>query len=71
MAVVALLALLLGSFAGLVIGRWVALIPIAAAIAPAALLGGPETGALSALAAAGFLAGLHLHRAVAEQYAPR
>ena len=35
------------------------------------LLGGPETGAISVLAAAGFLAGVHLHRAVAEQYAPR
>ena len=71
MAVVALLALLLGSFAGLVIGRWAAVLLVALAIAPAVLVGGPETGAVSVLAAAGFLAGVHLHRAVAEQYAPR
>jgi hypothetical protein len=71
MAVIALLALLLGSFAGLVIGRWAAALPVAAAIAPAVFLGGPETGAVGVLAAAGFVAGVHLHRAVAEQYAPR
>jgi hypothetical protein len=71
MAVIALLALLLGSFAGLVIGRWAAVLPVAVAIAPAVLLGGPETGAVGVLAAAGFVAGVHLHRAVAEQYAPR
>jgi hypothetical protein len=71
MAVIALLALLLGSFAGLVIGRWAAVLPVAVAIAPAVVLGGSETGGVSVLAAAGFLAGVHLHRAVAEQYAPR
>jgi hypothetical protein len=70
MAVVALLALLVGSFAGLVIGRWAAVLPFAAAVAPAALLAGPDAGALGALAGAGFLAGVHLHRVVAEQYAP-
>jgi len=70
-AVVALLALLLGSFAGLVLGRWAGVLPFAVAIAPAALLGGPEAGALGAFAAAGFLACVHLHRAVAEQYTPR
>jgi hypothetical protein len=71
MAVIALLALLLGSFAGLVIGRWAAVLPVAVAIAPAVALGGPETGGISVLAAAGFAAGVRLHRAVAEQYAPR
>jgi hypothetical protein len=71
MAVVALFALLLGSFGGLVIGRWAAVLPLVAAIAPAALVAGPEAGALGALAAAGLLAGVQLHRVVAEQYAPR
>jgi hypothetical protein len=71
MAVVALLALLLGSCAGLVIGRWTAVLPLAAAIAPAAVVAGPEAGAVGALATAGLLAGVHLHRIVAEQYAPR
>ena len=67
MAVVALLVLLLGSMAGLVTGRWPPRLPWAAAVA-AALLAGPEAGALGALGAAGFLAGAYLHQAVAEQY---
>jgi hypothetical protein len=71
MALVALLALMLGSFAGLLIGRWTAALPFAAAIPAAALLAGPEAGAVGALAAAGLLAGVQLHRAVAEQFAPR
>ena len=71
MALVALLALMLGSFAGLVIGRWAAALPVAAAMPSAGLLAGPELGAVGALAAAGLLAGVHLHRVVAEQYAPR
>jgi hypothetical protein len=71
MAVLALLALLLGSFAGLLIGRWQAVLPLAAAIPAGALLGGPEAAALAALAVAGFVAGVHLHRVVAEQYVPR
>jgi hypothetical protein len=71
MAVLALLVLLLGSFAGLLIGRWQAVLPVAAAIPAGALLGGPEAGALGALGVAGFAAGLHLHRVVAEQYVPR
>jgi hypothetical protein len=33
-----------------------------------ALLAGPEAGALGALGAAGFLAGVQLHHAVAESY---
>ena len=69
MALVALLALLLGSFAGLLIGRWAA----AAAVRRRrsrrpACSPGPEIGAVGALAAAGLLAGVHLHRVVAEQY---
>jgi hypothetical protein len=71
MALVALLALMLGSFAGLLIGRWAAALPLAAAIPAAALLAGPEAGAVGLLGAAGVLAGVQLHRAVAEQYAPR
>ncbi|MEA2332551.1 MAG: hypothetical protein QOH58_2689 [Thermoleophilaceae bacterium] len=68
MALVALLALMLGSFAGLLIGRWAAALPFAAVIPAAGLLVGPEIGAVAALAAAGVLAGVHLHQAVAEQY---
>ena len=71
MTVIALLALLFGSFAGLVIGRWSAVLPLAAAIPATALLAGPEAGAVGALAAGGLLAGVQLHRAVAEQYVPR
>jgi hypothetical protein len=71
MAVVALLVLLLGSFAGLLIGRWRAALPVAAAIPAGALLGGPEGAALGLLGVAGYAAGLQLHRVVAEQYVPR
>jgi hypothetical protein len=71
MALVALLALMLGSFAGLLIGRWTAALPFAAAIPAGALLAGPEMGAVGALGAVGLLAGVHLHRAVADQFAPR
>ncbi|MEA2401845.1 MAG: hypothetical protein QOK00_2248 [Thermoleophilaceae bacterium] len=71
MALVALLALMLGSFAGLLIGRWTAALPFAAAIPAAALLAGPEIGAVGALAAIGLLIGVQLHQAVAEQFAPR
>ena len=66
MALVALLALMLGSFAGLVIGRWAAALPLAAAALAAALVAGPEAGAVGALASAGLLAGVHLHRVVAD-----
>jgi hypothetical protein len=71
MALVALLALMLGSFAGLLIGRWSTALPLAAAIPAAAFLAGPEIGAVGLLGAAGLLAGVHLHRVVADQYAPR
>jgi hypothetical protein len=71
MAVVALLVLLLGSFAGLLIGRWQGVLPVVAAIPAGALLSGAEAGALAVLGVAGFVAGLHLHRVVAEQYVPR
>ncbi|MBA3263360.1 MAG: hypothetical protein H0T69_13010 [Thermoleophilaceae bacterium] len=66
MALLALLALMLGSFAGLLIGRWTAALPFAAGLPAVALLVGPEAGAVGALAAAGLLAGVHLHRVVAE-----
>lgn len=71
MALVALMALMLGSFAGLLIGRWAAALPFAAAMPVAGLMAGPELGAVGALATTGLLAGVHLHRVVAEQYAPR
>ena len=71
MAVVALLVLLLGSFAGLLLGRWQPVLPVAAAIPAGPLLGRPEAGVLAALGVAGFVAGLHLHRVVAEQYVTR
>jgi hypothetical protein len=71
MAVVALLVLLLGSFAGLLLGSWRAIVPVAAAIPAGALLGGPEAAALGVLGVAGYVAGLHLHRVVAEQYVAR
>jgi len=71
MALVALIALMLGSFAGLLVGRWAVALPFAAALPAAALLAGPEAGAVGALAAVGLLAGVHLHRVVAEQYQPR
>ena len=66
MALVALLALMLGSFAGLLIGRGAAALRLAAAAVAAAAVAGPEAGAVGALAAAGLLAGVHLHRVVAE-----
>ena len=71
MALFALIALMLGSFAGLLIGRWKGALPLAAAIPATMLVAGPEAGALTALGLAGFVAGLHLHRVVAEQYIPR
>ena len=71
MALVALMALMLGSFAGLMIGRWAMVLPLAAAAPAAGLVAGPELAAVGALAAAGLLAGAHLHQAVADQYAPR
>ncbi len=71
MALVALMALMLGSFAGLLIGRWTTALPLAAALPALGLLAAPEVGAVGAMAAAGLLAGVHLHRVVAEQYAPR
>ena len=71
MALVALMALMLGSFAGLLIGRWTAAVPFAAAMPASGLVVAPELGAVGALAAVGLLAGVHLHRVVAEQYAPR
>ncbi|MGH2780713.1 MAG: hypothetical protein ACRDLA_04760 [Thermoleophilaceae bacterium] len=58
----ALMVLLVSSFAGLAIGRWELALPL---LAGGALLGGP---ALGALGAAGVLAGVQLHRVVAEQY---
>jgi hypothetical protein len=71
MAVIAPLVLLLGSFAGLLVGRFAVVLPVLAAVVPAALVAGPEAGAVGALAAAGLVAGVQLHRAVAEQYEPR
>ena len=71
MAIVALLSLLVGSVTGLVVGRWQPLVLLAAVIAVAALLAVPQAGALGALTAAAFLAGMYLHRLVAESQATR
>jgi hypothetical protein len=71
MAVVALCVLLLGSFGGLLIGSLKGAFPLAAAVPAATIVAGAEAGALCALGLAGFVAGLHLHRVVAEQYVPR
>jgi hypothetical protein len=66
MALFALLALLIASFAGLLAGCWRALIAIVPAIPVCALLAGPVAGAVAALAAVGMGAGVRLHRVVAE-----
>ena len=71
MAIVALLSLLVGSVTGLVVGRWQPLLLFAAVIAAAALLAVPEAAPLGALTAAAFLAGMYLHRLVAESQATR
>ena len=71
MAIVALLSLLVGSVTGLVVGRWHPLLLLAAVIAAAALLAVPEAPPLGALTAAAFLAGMYLHRLVAESQATR
>lgn len=67
MALLALLMLLLGAMTGLLTGRWQLALPLAAAGLAAGLLADPEAGSLGVLAAAGFLAGAHLHTVVAEQ----
>jgi hypothetical protein len=66
MALAALLALTLGSFAGLLIGRWTAALPVAAAACAVAVAGSPDVAAAIALGAAGLLAGVQLNHAVAE-----
>ena len=66
----ALAVLLLGTFAGLLLGRRRALLIVAIAIPAGALLGGSEAAMLGVLGVAGCVAGLHLHRVVAEQYVP-
>jgi hypothetical protein len=70
MAVAVLLLLLLSAFAGLAAGRRRTVVPAALAVLPCALIGGPETGGLALLAAAGLAAGVHLHRVVAEHMPP-
>jgi hypothetical protein len=70
-AIVALLSLLVGSVTGLVVGRWHPLLLLAAVIAAAAFLAVPEAAPLGALTAAAFLAGMYLHRLVAESQATR
>lgn len=71
MAVVALTVLLIASFAGLAVGRWKALGAALPAVPACALLLGPEAGAIALLAFAGLVAGVHLHRVVAEVSVPR
>jgi hypothetical protein len=71
MALLALLALMIGSLAGLVIGRWAVVLPAAAAACATAVVVSPAAGGVAALGAAGLLAGVHLHRAVAEAAPPQ
>jgi hypothetical protein len=66
MALFALLALLIASFAGLLAGRWRTLLPVVAAIPACAILSGPVAATLAALAAVGAGMGVHLHHVVAE-----
>ena len=47
MALVALLALMLGSFAGLLVGRFAVVAPFAAACAALAVFAGPAAGAVT------------------------
>jgi hypothetical protein len=66
MALAVLLLLLLSAFVGLAVGRRLAVLPVAAAVGPCALLGGAATAGLALLATAGLAAGVHLHRVVAD-----
>lgn len=68
-AIAAVLSLLAGSVAGLVVGRWQLVLAVAGATAAALVIGGLEAAAIGALAGAGFLAGLRLHHVVSEGYA--
>lgn len=65
-ALLALLALLIASFAGLLAGRWRTLLPIVVAIPACAILAGPVAATLATLAAVGAGVGVHLHHVVAE-----
>jgi hypothetical protein len=68
---VAVVVLLLGTFAGLLLGRRRAVLVVALAIPAGALLGGSEAAMLGVLGVVGCVAGLRLHRVVAEQSVPR
>jgi hypothetical protein len=68
MALIALLALLISSFAGLAAGRWRALLVLVPAIPACALLAGPVAAAVAALATVGMGAGVRLRHVVAEQF---
>lgn len=70
MAVVALTVLLLAAFAGLAVGRWRMLAGALPAVPACALLLGPEAGLVAALGLAGLVAGVHLHRLVADTAMP-
>ncbi len=65
------MVLLIASLAGLAIGRWRALAVALPAIPASALLLGLMAGGLAALGTAGMVAGVHLHRVVAEHSLPR
>ena len=52
MALLALLALMIGSLAGLVIGRWAVVLPAAAAACATAVVVSPAAGGVAALGAA-------------------
>ena len=71
MALLALFALLIAAFTGLAAGRWRALLPVVPAVPLCALLAGPLAGAVAALAALGMVAGVRLHRVIADDSTPR
>jgi hypothetical protein len=71
MTVLVLTVLLGSAFVGLAAGRWQAVVAPLAAVPPCAVLGGAEAAALALLATAGLAAGVHLHRAVADNTVPR
>lgn len=70
MALAVLLLLLLSAFAGLVAGRRRAVVPLAIAVIPCAVVGGAFTGGLALAATASLACGVHLHRVVADSTPP-
>ena len=66
MPLAGLLVLQAAALAGLVVGRFAMLVPLAATVPPTTQFAGPQAGALATLALAGFALGAHLHKLVAD-----